>query len=424
MPLFNGLLAIGEIYLAQNYMLTLKISLYISLLKRKSTVPMKVTFCALSLLFTASSFAQSLTSLNFNYWYDPNAQLEFTISPVKSGDNDLIYYRLLTNRKESPADSYSIAWEIRSSLTERNGEPIKAKDSIVAKSVNSISGFIRVPLSTKLWYLVAKVTNTATQEFFQYYKPIDPLWPVNNMTLIEGQPLMKGYATSGSTVSMKFTGGKNIYGFLYKKVFSNALPPFAEAVRTDPFLRPDSVFVLKNSFTPKSIGLYLFQDDTTSVQGVSFLLTDVNYPKYTRISSLAAPLIYITTDDEYSQLMAAKSDKPAFDKVILEITRDKERARNLMRSYFQRVEMANRYFTEYKEGWKTDRGMVYIIYGSPDEVSRTADNEIWFYRNQKTKFVFNKSGSIFCPENYKLERDNKYKEEWFTLVDLWRKSRF
>jgi GWxTD domain-containing protein len=166
------------------------------------------------------------------------------------------------------------------------------------------------------------------------------------------------------------------------------------------------------------------QEDTASAQGLSFLAMDGGFPKYNSISALEPPLIYISTDEEYQQLLEAKNDKSSFDRVILDITRDRDRARNFMRSYFQRVEASNRYFSDYKEGWKTDRGMIYIIYGLPDEVSRTTTNEIWFYKEYKARFIFNKSGSVFCPEIYKLERDNQHMARWFALVDLWRKSRF
>ena len=367
---------------------------------------------------------QSLASLNLNYWYDPNAELEFIISPVKLGSEVKVYYQIITNRKENPVATYSIAWENRASLADKTGTQVVSKDSVLSMSASSRIGYLSFLATSKLWYITAKVTNLTTQEVFHFYKPIDPQWPVNNLIAVDGGPWLKDYVASGTRVSIDMPSNKNTYVFQYKTNFATALPPFAESGRTDPFLAADSVFLLNDSFIPKTAGLYLLQDDTTSIHGVSILVAERNYPKYGQVSSLAGPLVYICTDEEFSQLAAAKSDKAAFDKVILEITRDKERAKNLMRSYFSRVEMANRYFTEYKPGWKTDRGMIYIIYGKPDELSRTATDEVWFYRNQRTKFVFNKSGSVFCPENYKLQRDNNYTQEWFSFVDLWRKSRF
>ena len=32
-------------------------------------------------------------------------------------------------------------------------------------------------------------------------------------------------------------------------------------------------------------------------------------------------------------------------------------------------------FTSYKQGWKTDKGMIYIIFGAPDEVLKDGERE-------------------------------------------------
>lgn len=54
----------------------------------------------------------------------------------------------------------------------------------------------------------------------------------------------------------------------------------------------------------------------------------------------------------------------------------------------KRVAYANsQYKTGFREGWKTDRGRVYIIYGAPDEIERHANEtdvkpyEVWFYNS-------------------------------------------
>ena len=129
---------------------------------------------------------------------------------------------------------------------------------------------------------------------------------------------------------------------------------------------------------------------------------------------------------EFDKVKAAKGDKKAFDRVILNITGNTERARNFMRNYFKRVEWANQFFTSYKEGWKTDRGMIFIIFGVPDEVYRFADREVWRYKNEefKANFTFVKSSTIFDPDNYVLVRDKGVRETWYSVIDLWRNARF
>src|SRR5690606_31293258 len=126
------------------------------------------------------------------------------------------------------------------------------------------------------------------------------------------------------------------------------------------------------------------------------------------------------------KLLAARDNKKAFDRTILGIAIDTERARTLMRNYFRRVELANRYFTSYKEGWKTDRGMVYTIFGIPDEVFKFESREVWTYKTGRVDatFVFTRSSSLFDPDNYILIREKKYEKTWYDVVDLWRNARY
>ena len=62
--------------------------------------------------------------------------------------------------------------------------------------------------------------------------------------------------------------------------------------------------------------------------------------------------------------------------------------------YFSRVEYSNRHFGSIVEGWKSDRGRIYIQYGRPDEVEKHPFEidrypyEIWYYYTSGYRFVF------------------------------------
>jgi len=43
--------------------------------------------------------------------------------------------------------------------------------------------------------------------------------------------------------------------------------------------------------------------------------------------------------------------------------------------------MANYFFTSYKPGWMTDRGMIYIVLGPPVILHKGDDFEEWIYYN-------------------------------------------
>jgi GWxTD domain-containing protein len=171
--------------------------------------------------------------------------------------------------------------------------------------------------------------------------------------------------------------------------------------------------------------LYLVQRDTSSKDGFAFRVYD-DYPKYARLENLADPLIYVCTKQEIEKLKGARGDKKAFDRVILSITGNTERAKSFMRNYFINVELANQYFSSYKEGWKTDRGMIYIIFGLPDELYRFSDREVWEYKSDSFKITFDfvRSPTLFDPENYVLVRKKKFQDSWYQIIDLWRNARF
>jgi len=66
--------------------------------------------------------------------------------------------------------------------------------------------------------------------------------------------------------------------------------------------------------------------------------------------------------------------------------------------------------------------MTYIIFGPPDDVARTSNSEIWTYKKSKSRFVFNRSPSIYDPDNFILQRDKRLMETWYYTIDMWRKN--
>lgn len=73
---------------------------------------------------------------------------------------------------------------------------------------------------------------------------------------------------------------------------------------------------------------------------------------------------------------------------------DNTQENEVFNEYYRRVEYANRNFTHYTEGWRTDMGMVYIILGAPSNIDRHPFDydrkpyEIWEYYELNRRFVF------------------------------------
>jgi len=66
----------------------------------------------------------------------------------------------------------------------------------------------------------------------------------------------------------------------------------------------------------------------------------------------------------------------------------------LMDEYYRRVAYADIHFSSFQKGWESDLGMVYIIYGPPDEIERhpfemgQKPYQIWVYYENNMQFVF------------------------------------
>ena len=154
-------------------------------------------------------------------------------------------------------------------------------------------------------------------------------------------------------------------------------------------------------------------------------MADNRYPKITRPEKLIKPVMYMSTSSEINELNTSKDIKKSFDRYWLTLMSGNEDvARRAIRTYFGRVEEANRLFTTYKEGWKTDKGMIYIILGAPDRVQRSRDREVWVYNRRanvsEINFTFNRKPNQFVEDHYELVRYMEYQPIWYPIVEAWR----
>lgn len=378
---------------------------------------------ALLLLVPVMAFAQPLTSINFKDWYNPDSEVQLSFNVIRNSRGIETHYRL---QSKQPLAQYTVVWEKRDSFTQREGLSIRP-DTVKSFTDNEVRGSFHFEIPAKSWLLVAKVTQTVTKTSWVYFQLIDPIWPVIGWLQNDQGKHAEKYMTIQKPYTVNCAESDQLFVSYFNSDFQAATPPFSDRqVKADRFIFYDSTFTVKTGqvFVPRKLGLYLFQKDTNAAEGFAFRCTPEIYPKFSKIADLVDPLIYITTPEEFSELVKANGDKAKFDKVILDITRDKDRAKTFMRNYFRRIELANQYFSSYKTGWKTDRGMIYTIFGMPDEVSINDGSESWNYNSFKVRFTFVKSGSVYDPNHYVLLRDKRFTETWFSTIDLWRKSRF
>ncbi|MGC3947928.1 MAG: GWxTD domain-containing protein [Chryseolinea sp.] len=371
--------------------------------------------------------SQALRDINYSYLYDPDEPFVLTVKPIRGQEGWTLHFSIVLQDTTQRADQFALSWDTRTSLEEKSGTTIPT--SAIEKQVTAtrIDGTVKVPLSASVQYVALRILNNHVKRVWIHYKSLLPNYPSNGYLVADGKAVQVPFAHINKTLQVAGIAETSIVSY-YNDDFPAAVPPFSEGMsRVSRSMVADSIYSIQAN-APVSFarrGLYLVQKDTSSGEGFAFRIED-DYPRLSRIESLADPLIYICTKQEFARVKEAKGDKKAFDKIILGITGNAQRARDFMRNYYKRVEWANAYFTSYKEGWKTDRGMIYILFGLPDELYRFSDREVWTYKNQflNASFNFVRSQTLFDPDNYVLVRDKKYQDTWYEKIDLWRNSRF
>ena len=164
-----------------------------------------------------------------------------------------------------------------------------------------------------------------------------------------------------------------------------------------------------------------------SGNGLSVLVLGQEYPAIRTVSSMVRPLRYITTKQEYSTIEFSGDKKKDIDAFWYNMAGNTERAREIIKTYYSRVDLSNRFFTSDREGWRTDRGIVYVIYGPPNTVTKTINGESWIYNEKinlmSVEFNFHKVQNPFTDNDYSLSRSGGYKSSWYRAIDNWRQGR-
>lgn len=160
-----------------------------------------------------------------------------------------------------------------------------------------------------------------------------------------------------------------------------------------------------------------------------FAVFGQNYPALRTPRELAEPLVYLMGSREYEALMAIEDEeelKEAIDRFWLSNIGSMSQARHVISLYYERVEEANKQFTNFKEGWKTDVGMIYILFGPPWYVERRLNWMLWSYTydrdDPRYNYHFNRprGQSEFFPfNNYLLQRDSGYFNIQYQQMQRW-----
>ncbi|WP_439881463.1 GWxTD domain-containing protein [Pontibacter sp. MBLB2868] len=358
-------------------------------------------------------------------------------------NNDSLHFLIKFEDEQGVMDvlqsATAMEYFVRPGLDERT--QVLAGDSLIKphRKLSDVEGqlqmsfsipaqFVREPnvLHLRLWHALVGQERMAVR----FTIPLEPGMLEKQYLLVKantGHPLFNEYVNTSEklVVQQHSDSTKQLEVQYFKTEFSPALPPMSERQEAQPrTLTADSTFYFAAGDTAlfQKEGLYLFNPASDFSRGV--LVQKWAFPQVTMAQELLQPLIYVTTSSEREKLFNARNAKEAVDDFWLKVGGSKAAARDLIRTYYGRVETANKLFTSHKPGWTTDRGMIYIIYGRPSNVSNVGKTITWIYRESETspyvKFVFNKKENNFTENHYELVRLREYEDSWYSTVAKWR----
>ena len=226
---------------------------------------------------------------------------------------------------------------------------------------------------------------------------------------------------------VKYSGQK--ISVKYFPLLSEPAPPSFFDQKIKPFdFNSDSAFSVSQDDTIQISreGIYHFQMGDGK-DGFTLFHFQEDYPQVTTPDKLAESLRYLNKNEEYERMKNSKDKKLFIDTFWLQRGGDKERAKILIKEYYNRIQYANQNFTSYKDGWQTDRGLIYVIYGKPDMVYRYPNSEHWTYNKTSTEaavtFYFVKVGNTFSDNHFYLMRNIAYEDSWNIATHKWRHGR-
>ncbi|MBI5219397.1 MAG: GWxTD domain-containing protein [Bacteroidia bacterium] len=247
------------------------------------------------------------------------------------------------------------------------------------------------------------------------------------------EPFYKNIFTEDDEIKIRYDRKKigKIHVKHYYKEFPLPTPPFSSK-KTEPLqLKPDTIWSLEYSDTAllklPLQGIYYIQTDTTKNEGMTLFNFGKHYPQMKTAEELIKPIKFLTTKKKFEELKAYENPKLAVDEFWLNSTGNVPRSKELIRIFYNRIQLANHYFTSYIEGWKTDRGMIYTIFGPPATIYKSLNMEKWIYGEMTNmpsmNFTFEKTDNPFTENDYILYRNEIYKTSWFQAIDVWRNGR-
>lgn len=415
--------------------------------KKRNRIRLVLAFVLLAGLMIGCISTNKLTTRNYSYLYkridDP---FKFKGRVFHQSDsNSLFIFRIYlpglkyeSEEKESKYTArYSLFYEAYSSFEKNvlvDSATINYEDSVHFNREKYLTHQVAIPVKTGTTGHMAvkfedKNAETSLKRYYRIDKSVRPGQQYFLLKKGNNQVHFFDFSRYYDEYQVRFGDTNNpINADIYKeKRFALADPPFVPNLQES-----DQVKKIKTVYLPdnkvkvrKEPRIYHINTLSRKPQSFLFYAADDDFPQVRTPDSQIPPLRYITTNKEFLNIKNASNRELALENFWYNVAGDIERALNKKEMYNERVEMANKLFTSYKAGWKTDRGMIYIVMGTPDRVHFFKDSEEWVYGNppniEAIRFRFVREKKPFAYKNFVLERKEEYRLPWYKAVENWKK---
>ena len=386
-------------------------------------------------------FSQSrMSSADVSFLYNQDHEFLIDHRLAQDGNRVKVYLRFILNSGVVKISDYEIQYDIRNSyIDEKHVNASIRLDSatLIATGFREFIYLFEFEKTVDQSLIVIEVNNVLRNRKFLIDIPIEKNKTTKNQPFLifEAQrnvPYFSRFINLDQSVRLVNVFGNNgkyqIQGVLNNQ--SVAIPTFDDSkIKTPAKIEIDTLYspveneIIKFS-TP---GYYVINNATEPSNGLGVLVTDPLYPYFGQFEKMIEPLIFICTNDEFRTMKTASDSRMGFEDFITSrISNGGRVAQDFVKYYYGRVRKSAHLFTSNKDGWKTDRGMVYQIYGNPLQVFRNEEQELWVFaapNGGRIRFNF----EIISEENnllkYSLIRESKYKESWMDAVTSWRSGK-
>ena len=401
------------------------------------------------IVFVSGCYTERISNQNLSYLYDKDATYihpEFNILHkndsvtelhFRINSNELLYMHNASSNFHSAF--FRIRYEVYTQLESKlliDSSVVIFADSTMMLTGRTISGILQLkPSKVKQALLKIDLVDLRRNTRVRRYFEIDRRNPNCRQffTLrLEGSDhaLSRNYLKADETFVLSHVSGSSKAKVrFYDRVFPLPKPPFSVETPKVFDYQADSIFEadLNIPMRLEREGFYHFQISDSTKDGFTIYRFDETFPAVKSVEDLIEPLRFINGNSEYRRLVEADFPKAEVDRFWLKLAGNAERAKLLIQKFYSRVENSNEFFSAHLEGWKSDRGLIYLIFGPPNIIYKNSSSEHWIYGEEDNPsslgLTFYKIDNPFTDNDYRLDRSPIYKSSWYNAVDMWRQGR-